>query len=138
SLAVKFWKLFIEINALPFFILIILYNAHIFYGNFLLQAAFIILAASSPYLLVTASSILSSSATSLMNTGDFLGSSVSGPAGAIGKFASGSVKNSVGDVFGTAGKSGTFASRAKKTSMQDFALARDLEYNRFEVDSYEE
>lgn len=81
SWAVKFWKLLIELSALPFFILIILYNIHFFYHNFLLQAAFLLLAASSPYLMVSGGSLLSSGANSMLSNNRLFNSEANSPIG---------------------------------------------------------
>lgn len=82
--AVKFWKMFVELSVLPFFVLIILYNVHFFHQDFLLQAAFILLAASSPYLLVTGGSILSSGASGKLSNAGLFNSEISSPIGAAG------------------------------------------------------
>lgn len=140
-LAVKFWKLFVEINALPFFILLILFNVHFFPGNFLLQAAFIILAATSPYLIVTSNSILSSGATSLMNPGEFLGTAVANPATSIGRFVGSSRtgnKPFKGMRLGSEGPA-TFKGQGPGSySLSDIALSDELRYHRFEVNPDED
>ncbi len=97
--AVRFWKLFIEASALPFFILLILYNVHLFPNDFLLQAAFIVLAASSPYLVMTGGSVLASGASSMLTKGVFGSSSLS-PAGLAGRVAQHSQVSGANSIFG--------------------------------------
>ena len=59
--AKRMWKLFIETAVFPFFTIIAVYFAIESSGNFLLQLAFLIFAASSPFVIVSSFRIFSSS-----------------------------------------------------------------------------
>lgn len=128
NLAIKFWKLFIEINALPFFILIILYSIHFFPNDFPLQIGFIIFAASSPYLLTTISSALTSRASSLMNPGEYMGK-LSNPS----RFAT----NLLGSKISGGGASDSFTGSGKYgggmrgKSLAEMVELKDFEYRKF-------
>lgn len=132
--ALKFWKLFVEINALPFFVLVILFNIHLFPGDFLLQIAFISLACASPYLIVTANSILSSGATRMMAPNDLFSSGVSSPVGAVRK-ASGLLTSE----FLTKGTSGPVsADSMKEGNLRNGGWSGDdFSYRRFGGDNGE-
>lgn len=128
KIAVKFWKLFLEINSLPFFIAIILYTVHFFPTDFPLQIALIFLAASTPYMLVTASSVLSSGATSMMQSGELFNSALKSPAGTLFKSAS-AITSGSGRNF-SKGTGGPLDSSSGGVSMESIS-ARDLEYRKF-------
>ncbi len=59
--AKRMWKLFIEAAIFPFFTIVAVYFAIESSGNFLLQLAFLIFAASSPFVIVSSFRIFSSS-----------------------------------------------------------------------------
>lgn len=128
GIAMKFWKLFLEINALPFFIVIIIYAVHLFPSNFLLQIALIFLAAATPYMLVTASNVLSSGASSMMQSGELFKSPLSNPVETL----YGSVSQVTGTLGGGSSKGITGPVDASNggVNMNSFS-ARDLEYRKY-------
>lgn len=128
NLAIKFWKLFIELNFLPFFILIILFTIHFFPNDFPLQIGTIIFAATSPYLLVTVSSSLTSRATALMNPGEFMGKA-SNPMRAAGNLAKSHIPGISG--MGQINAQTTPRDGFRGKSLMEIAEMKDFEYRRF-------
>ncbi len=130
--ALRFWKMFFELNALPFFILIILYNISLFPNDFLLQAAFLLLAASSPYLLVSGGSILSSGAAGIISQGEFFGSDVANPLAVTGKAASATFGQFSQNMNGGARDFSSSLKFGRNTGgIFDESLKRDFNYRRF-------
>lgn len=133
--AIKFWKLFIEISFLPFFILIELYGIHLFPANFLLQLAFILIAASSPYLLVTANSVFSSGLSTMISSGDVFSSPVSTPIKLLNPARAGIRTAGLGLLgSGSKGESGPVSlsnSRNSRNNVFEEEMMRDFEYRRF-------
>ncbi len=128
SVAIKFWKLFVEVNALPFFIVIILFNVHIFPNDFPLQAGFITLAATSPYLLVTASSALTSRASTILSPGDITGRAVQNPA----QTAHNLLKGQMGGAgFNRTRIDAAAGSGSRGKPISDIAQLRDFEFRKF-------
>lgn len=84
NMAIRLWKTFLELTFLPFFMLIILFSIHIFAADFALQIGFMLLAAVSPYLLVTGGSMFGSRAVSMLSGGGLFGTLSSSPASWIG------------------------------------------------------
>lgn len=142
-LAVKFWKLFVEINTLPFFVAVILYTIHIFPNDFLLQAGLLVLAATSPYLLVSASSILSFRGMSLMTPEGFRSSFAASPMQAASKISRFANHGSGAGISGSRVSEGRVNQKFGKggdemSGLSSYAFSRDMKYDRFdEVDDEE-
>ena len=137
SIAMKFWKLFFEVNALPFFILLILFNVHLFPNDFPLQVGFITLAATSPYLLLSASSAITSRATGIMSPGGIVGKAVQNPGQSAVSLARGQM---FGGNFnrGGIGMASNQVVDTRGRPMSEIAQMRDFEYRKFGGDSNEE
>jgi len=98
--AKRMWKLFIETAIFPFFTIIAVYFAIESSGNFLLQLAFLIFAASSPFVIVSSFRIFSSSSLLGLANGISMQDTIGRIEGTASGIASLDVAGTLGSVSG--------------------------------------
>ncbi|MGC8514812.1 MAG: hypothetical protein ACP5OC_01585 [Thermoplasmata archaeon] len=98
--AKRMWKLFVETAVFPFFTIIAVYFAIESSGNFLLQLAFLIFAASSPFVIVSSFRIFSSSSLLGLANGISMQDTISRVQGTATGIASLDVAGTIGSAAG--------------------------------------